>query len=219
MLPLTIPLIEWLGSRLHPSAPILSFPSVLTSAVIFYRVKWSNNLSARLVLTLEGRHNVKMWHRYNLICWIRQLWCFHCMKLRRVHGDLVPYVYVQVMLFKKVTCQKFRWDCVLMNFADENMMFLIEEEVCAHDNGFRLSRFRLNVQSHGLGFGTSLAWNNFSWWRLVPVLHTKSTVAPAGFPRYNFVGPTGNLFFVVETDPRPHLIERFSRGKNAWHSG
>ena len=31
-------------------------------------------------------------------------------------------------------------------------MFLVEEEVRAHDSGFRLSGFRLHVQGHGLGF-------------------------------------------------------------------
>ena len=106
-----------------------------------------------------------------------------------------------------------------MNFADENMMFLVEEEIRAHDNGFRLGGFRLRVRSHRLGFGISPGLNIFSWWRLVPVRHTKSVVAPTGFPPYNFVAPMGNLFFVVKTDPCPHLINRFSRGKNAWHTG
>jgi hypothetical protein len=39
-----------------------------------------------------------------------------------------------------------------MFLADENMLFLVEEEVRAHDIGFRLSGFRLRFQSHGLGF-------------------------------------------------------------------
>jgi len=53
----------------------------------------------------------------------------------------------------------------------------------------------------------------------VAVRHTKPNVTPTGFPRYNFVTPTGNLFFVVETDLRPHLITRNSRGSYAWHRG
>jgi len=36
------------------------------------------------------------------------------------------------------------------------MMFLVEEEVRAHDSGcgFRLSGFRLHIQGHGLGFNS-----------------------------------------------------------------
>jgi len=37
----------------------------------------------------------------------------------------------------------------------------------------------------------------------VPVRHTKAVRNPTGFPHYNFRNPTGNLVFVVETDPRP----------------
>ena len=59
----------------------------------------------------------------------------------------------------------------------------------------------------------------FSWWRLGPVRHTKPPRTPAGFPRYNFRTSTGNLFFMVETDPRPHLISQDSRGSSAWHTG
>ena len=72
------------------------------------------------------------------------------------------------------------------------MLFLIEEEVRAH--GFRLSGFRLGVQSHGRGFGISPVLNIFSWWRLVPVRHTKPPRTPTGFPPYKFVVPRGNLF-------------------------
>ena len=42
-----------------------------------------------------------------------------------------------------------------------------------------------------------------SWWRLGPVRHTKSFRSWTRFPRYNFRSWTGNLFFVVKTDPRP----------------
>ena len=49
-----------------------------------------------------------------------------------------------------------------MNFADENMMFLVEEEIRAHDNGFRLGGFRLRVRSHRLGFEISPSLNIFS---------------------------------------------------------
>ena len=88
-----------------------------------------------------------------------------------------------------------------MFFADENVLFLVEDEVRAH--GFRLIGFRLRFQSHGFGYGISPVLNIFSWWRLVPVRHTKPPRTPAGFPRYNFRTSTGNLFLMVETDPRP----------------
>jgi hypothetical protein len=81
------------------------------------------------------------------------------------------------------------------------VLFLVEDEVRAH--GFRLIGFRLRFQSHGFGYGISPVLNIFSWWRLVPVRHTKPPRTPAGFPRYNFRTSTGNLFLMVETDPRP----------------
>jgi len=43
------------------------------------------------------------------------------------------------MFFQKVSGQEFGRDCILVFFADENMLFLVEEEVRAHDRGFRLT--------------------------------------------------------------------------------
>jgi hypothetical protein len=55
------------------------------------------------------------------------------------------------MFFQKVSGQEFGRDCILVFFADENIMFLVEEEVRAHDDGFRLDGFRLSIQGQGHG--------------------------------------------------------------------
>ena len=65
-------------------------------------------------------------------------------------NNFLPDTYVKITLIKKVAIDKLGRDCILVNFA-EDMMFLMEEEVRAHDSGFRLNGFRLRFQSHGLG--------------------------------------------------------------------
>jgi len=51
----------------------------------------------------------------------------------------------------------------------------------------------------------------------VAVPHTKSPNTSAGFPRYNVSTSTGNLF-VVETDPRLHLINQYSHVSTDWYT-
>jgi hypothetical protein len=105
--------------------------------------------------------------------------------------------------------------------------FLIHHVICVDSPcssmSLRLRILHAPARPPGLAFSilrsSSHSPRTFPWWRSVPVRHTKSARTPAGFPRYNFRTSTGNLFFVVETDPRPHLITQDSRGSPGWNTG